>query len=110
MCDIADTRMENEGKENGEFSFASGGGDTGRRGLPKIHTERITVATERDICHDDSTTPVRARTIDQLHSLQKKQSTPTTPMTDAHGAFSPVSDAERQKQQLKSIRYEYDAV
>ncbi|XP_022142325.1 phosphoenolpyruvate carboxykinase (ATP) [Momordica charantia] len=103
MCDIADTRMENEGKENGEFSFASGGGDTGRRGLPKIHTERITVATERDICHDDSTTPVRARTIDQLHSLQKKQSTPTTPMTDAHGAFSPVSDAERQKQQLKSI-------
>lgn len=98
--------MENEGKDNGEFSFVSGGGsETGRRGLPKIHTERVTAETERDICHDDSTTPVRARTLEHLHSLQKKRSTPTTPLTDAQGVFSPVAEAERQKQQLKSIRY-----
>lgn len=101
--------MENEKKDNGEFSFASGGGgggsETGRRGLPKIHTEKNTATTERDICHDDSTTPVKARTLEHLHSLQKKRSAPTTPLTDVHGAFSPVSDAERQKQQMQSIRY-----
>lgn len=97
--------MANDGKDNGEFSFVSGGeAETGRRGLPKIHTERTTAETERDICHDDSTTPMRARTLEHLHSLQKKRSTPTTPLTDAHGVFSPVSEAERQKQQLKSIR------
>ncbi|XP_022980952.1 phosphoenolpyruvate carboxykinase (ATP) [Cucurbita maxima] len=96
--------MANDGKDNGEFSFVSGGeAETGRRGLPKIHTERTAAETERDICHDDSTTPMRARTLEHLHSLQKKRSTPTTPLTDAHGVFSPVSEAERQKQQLKSI-------
>ncbi|KAI3980289.1 hypothetical protein MKX01_001360 [Papaver californicum] len=62
-----------------------------------------------EICHDDSVPPVKAQTIDQLHSLQKKKpSAPTTPRKQqgADGASlftSAISDQERQQQQLQSI-------
>lgn len=74
-------------------------GGAGRNGLPKIHTEK----RAEGICHDDSTTPVKAQTIDELHSLQKKKSAPTTPINvGAQAPFAP-SDEERRKQQLQSI-------
>lgn len=86
---------------NGEFSFSTAG--KGRNGLPKIQTQKT---KEDEICHDDSHQPVKAKTLDELHSLQKKKSAPTTPLTDAQTAFGAavVSEEERHKQQLQSIR------
>ncbi|XP_057773232.1 phosphoenolpyruvate carboxykinase (ATP)-like [Salvia miltiorrhiza] len=83
---------------NGEFSFRSGG-VKGRNGLPKIHTDKKAV-DEKDICHDDSATPVKAQTLDELHSLQMKKSAPTTPI---QAALGPFAEEERHKQQLQSI-------
>lgn len=80
---------------NGNVSMAGGG----RNGLAKIQTR------QNGICHDDSSAPVKAQTIDELHSLQKKKSAPTTPLNGIEGAFSFLSEEERQKQQLQSIRY-----
>ncbi|KAJ8748051.1 hypothetical protein K2173_012874 [Erythroxylum novogranatense] len=97
--------MASNGTENAEFSFtsnnnASTSASTGRKGLPKIQTQKKT----NDVCHDDSTPPVKAQTIDELHSLQKKRSTPTTPITGTQSAFfTTLSEEERQKQQLQSI-------
>lgn len=87
---------------SGEFSFGNG---TARNGLPKIHT--TSQRKQSEICHDDSTPPVRAQTIDELHSLQKKRSTPTTPIQGTQGAFTSLSEEERYKQQLQSIRFIY---
>ncbi|EOY15568.1 Phosphoenolpyruvate carboxykinase 1 [Theobroma cacao] len=90
--------MANCGIGNGEFSFGSSG--VGQNGLAKIQTQR----KEADVCHDDSAAPVKAQTIDELHSLQKKKSAPTTPLTDTQGAFANnISEIERQKLQLQSI-------
>ncbi|XP_073288937.1 phosphoenolpyruvate carboxykinase (ATP) 1-like [Primulina huaijiensis] len=74
-------------------------GGPGRNGLPKIHTEK----RAEGICHDDSTTPVKAQTIDELHSLQKKKSAPTTPINVGDQAPFAPSEEERSKQQLQSI-------
>ncbi|KAL5988378.1 Protein kinase C-like 1 [Asimina triloba] len=74
-------------------------GSGARNGLSKIHTHK----KGNGICHDDSAPPVKAQTIDELHSLQKKRSTPTTPSKGTQGAFAVVSEEERQKQQLQSI-------
>lgn len=72
----------------------------GRNGLPTIQTR------PNGICHDDSSAPVKANTIDELHSLQKKKSAPTTPLNGIDGtAFSFFTEEERQQQQLQSIRY-----
>ncbi|KAH9712547.1 phosphoenolpyruvate carboxykinase (ATP) [Citrus sinensis] len=84
---------------NGEFSFGKG---TARKGLAKIQTA-ASQKKQSAICHDDSTPPVKAQTIDELHSLQKKRSAPTTPIKGTPGSFSPVSEEARQKQQLQSI-------
>ncbi|KAG6511080.1 hypothetical protein ZIOFF_029133 [Zingiber officinale] len=63
---------------------------------------------ENGICHDDSAPLVKAKTIDELHSLQKKRSAPTTPIKDGaqqgNAAFATISEEERQKLQLQSIR------
>lgn len=77
-------------------------------GLARIETHGAkTKKHENGICHDDSSAPVRAQTIDELHSLQRKRSAPTTPIKD--GASSPfaaaLSEEERQRQQLQSIRW-----
>lgn len=92
--------MASNGNDNGEFSFGKG---TARNGLTRIQTQK----KNNGICHDDSSPPVKAQTIDELHSLQKKRSAPTTPIKGAQGAFAPppLSEEERQKQQLQSIRY-----
>lgn len=55
-----------------------------------------------DVYHDDITQPVKAQTIHELHSLQKKKSAPGTPIRSPFGG--PFSDQERQRQQLQSIR------
>ncbi|CAA2994232.1 phosphoenolpyruvate carboxykinase (ATP)-like [Olea europaea var. sylvestris] len=83
---------------NGEFSF----GKSSVIRLPKIHTQKK--KEEDEICHDDTSTPIKAQTLDELHSLQKKKSAPTTPIKDAGGAFAvTISEEERHKQQLQSI-------
>ncbi|XAR62043.1 Phosphoenolpyruvate carboxykinase (ATP) [Bertholletia excelsa] len=92
--------MATNGKNNGEFSFVASNGSA-RNGLPKIQTHKK--RTDDEICHDDSVPSVRAQTIDELHSLQRKKSAPTTPINDAQGAFATLSEDERQKQQLQSI-------
>ncbi|KAL2522617.1 Phosphoenolpyruvate carboxykinase [ATP] [Forsythia ovata] len=91
-------REEMAANANGRVSMAANGG-TGRNGLAKIHTEK----KAEGICHDDSTPPVKAQTIDELHSLQKKKSAPTTPINGIQGPFSALSEEERHKQQLQSI-------
>lgn len=63
---------------------------------------------ENGICHDDSSAPVRAQNIDELHSMQRKRSAPTTPIKQADGAaVSPfaaaISEEGRRTQQLQSI-------
>ena len=95
--------------ENGDFSFAKDGNVVARNGLPRIQTHGSSkTKPENGICHDDSTPPVKAQTIDELHSLQKKRSTPTTPIKDKDGQggapFATLSEEERHKLQLQSIR------
>ncbi|PSR99964.1 Phosphoenolpyruvate carboxykinase [Actinidia chinensis var. chinensis] len=99
--------MATNGTENGEFSFAANAnanantnGGKGRNGLAKIQTHK---KKGDEVCHDDSATPVKAQTIDELHSLQRKKSAPTTPIKGTQGGFAAVSEEERQKQQLQSI-------
>lgn len=82
---------------------------TGRGGLAKIDTR--TKRDDEEVCHDDSATPVKAQTIDELHSLQIKKSAPSTPIQggtagSGRSSFdSSVSDQDhRNKQQLQSIR------
>jgi phosphoenolpyruvate carboxykinase (ATP) len=61
---------------------------------------------EDAVWDDDISAPVRAQNIDELHSLQKKRSAPTTPIKDgAAAAFAAaLTEEQRQKQQLQSIR------
>ncbi|KAF5454318.1 hypothetical protein F2P56_023991 [Juglans regia] len=96
--------MAGNGNVNGEFSFGTtttriAGTGTARNGLAKIQTNKKT----NGICHDDSTPPVKAQTIDELHSLQKKKSAPTTPIKGTQGSFATISEEELHKQQLQSI-------
>ncbi|CAE6261175.1 unnamed protein product [Arabidopsis arenosa] len=58
-----------------------------RDALPRITTEKGGKST--DVCHDDTAPRVNFQTIDELHSLQKKRSAPTTPLRD--GSASGVS-------------------
>lgn len=105
-----------EGEKKGEFSFNNGGvgpAVSPRSRLPPIQTSRNVSFKKKDeipaeddgICHDDSVPPVKAQTIDELHSLQKKRSAPTTPIKDGQRSpFATISDEERQRLQLQSIR------
>ena len=94
---------QNNRAEIGGFNY-SRTGSMGRHGLPKIQTQLEKSSAE--VCHDDSTTPVKAKTLDELHSLQKKKSQPTTPITGSQGAFAAtMSEEDRHRQQLQSIRY-----
>lgn len=74
-------------------------------GLARIET---TGKKKQDngVWYDDSSAPVRAQTIDELHSLQRKRSAPTTPIKDgAASTFAAaLSEEERHRQQLQSIR------
>ncbi|KAG6518445.1 hypothetical protein ZIOFF_021920 [Zingiber officinale] len=75
--------------------------------MPKIQTHERE-KSENGIYHDDSALLVKAKTIDELHSLQKKRSALTTPIKDGaqqgNAAFATISEEERQKLQLQSIR------
>eukprot|EP00250_Pteridium_aquilinum_P009310 c18587_g1_i1 orf=3-1154(-) len=55
-----------------------------------------------EVCVDDSGPTVKVRTIDELHSLQKKKSAPSTPKSPAKGGVFQTEE-QRQMQQLKSI-------
>ncbi|PWA57996.1 phosphoenolpyruvate carboxykinase 1 [Artemisia annua] len=95
---------------NGEFSFPKTP-TKGRNGLPKIqtshsHGKKKEEVEEQVVCHDDSVPTVKAQTIDELHSLQKKRSVPNTPIKssgDTPTFTSSLSEEERHKQQLQSI-------
>ncbi|XP_020581222.1 phosphoenolpyruvate carboxykinase (ATP)-like [Phalaenopsis equestris] len=64
--------------------------------LPAINTPNGNPMPSKDhLCHDDSTPVVKAQTIDELHSLQKKRSVPTTPTSHHPDEF--------QKLHLQSI-------
>lgn len=94
-------------QDNGEFSFPKTPTKLGRNGLPKIQTHGK--KQEDQICLDDSVPTVKAQNIDELHSLQKKRSVPNTPNKSSgdasqQAAFNFVSEEEKQKQQLQSIR------
>ncbi|KAI3909993.1 hypothetical protein MKW98_013047, partial [Papaver atlanticum] len=89
------------GNGNGvEFSFVgtANGNGTARNGLAKIQTHE---KKPNGICHDDTAAPVKAQTLDQLHSFQKKKSAPTTPIKGSQGAL--FAEEDRSKQQLQSI-------
>ncbi|XP_029127528.1 phosphoenolpyruvate carboxykinase (ATP) [Cajanus cajan] len=83
---------------NGSVNVANGNGSA-TKGLAKIQTHK----KHNGICHDDSGPTVKAQTIDELHSLQKKKSAPTTPVTASQAPFATLSEEERHKQQLQSI-------
>jgi phosphoenolpyruvate carboxykinase (ATP) len=120
MADKESTTLTENGSSSSssDFSFSPRNATTsdnnnviGRRGLPMIQTHKKVMEVP-EICHDDSTPPVRAQTIDELHSLQKKRSTPNTPIrTTAATQTGPfaniviISEEDRQRQQLQSIRY-----
>ncbi|KAL0381473.1 UNVERIFIED_CONTAM: Phosphoenolpyruvate carboxykinase (ATP) [Sesamum angustifolium] len=84
---------------NARVPTTPGAGGVGRNGLAKIQTNK----KAEGVCHDDSTPPVKAQTIDELHSLQMKKSAPTTPIDGMKGPFAAFSEDERSKQQLQSI-------
>lgn len=96
-----DRSIEMASNGNGNGSVATGKGSGGRNGLPKIQTQK----RQNAICHDDTAPTVKAQTIDELHSLQRKKSAPTTPLDGVQGAFANLTEEERHKQQLQSIRY-----
>jgi len=57
--------------------------------------------------HDDEEgdfPTVRVQTIDELHSLQRKKSAPTTPRGSTPTSALSLSEEERSKLQLESIR------
>ncbi|KAG6523569.1 hypothetical protein ZIOFF_013430 [Zingiber officinale] len=64
--------------------------------MPKIQTHGRE-KPENEICHDDSAPPVKAKTIDELHSLQKDGA------QQGNAAFATISEEECQKLQLQSI-------
>lgn len=95
---------ENPGKAApGTVELASGTPRSARAlGTPRSAAAPGTPAASQDVCTDDSGPTVRAKTLDELHSLQKKRSTPSTPRDVNNKAFF-VSEEERQRMQLQSI-------
>ena len=75
-----------------------------RRSQPaRIQTQK----KQNGIFHDDSTTLVKAHTLDELHSLQKKKYAPSTPIKGSQLGFAAqLSKEERHKQQLQPIRFD----
>ncbi|KAJ0854258.1 putative carboxy-lyase [Helianthus annuus] len=100
LFDDRNIREEIEMASNGNVSGVTPkSASAGRNGLPKITTHK----KQNEICHDDSSAPVKAQTIDELHSLQRKKSAPTTPLDGVQGAFANFAEEERHRQQLQSI-------
>ena len=81
--------MAGNGNTDGEFSFSAA---AARDALPRITTEKgAKSTTSSDVCHDDTASRVNFQTIDQLHSLQKKRSAPTTPLKEGGGVVMGTS-------------------
>lgn len=106
--------MAANGNENtgGDFSFSAA---AARDALPRITTEKGAKSpSSTDVCQDDTAPRVNFQTIDELHSLQKKRSAPTTPLRDGSasgvigtsGPTTPVSS----ETMLQSVRYIYTFV
>uniref|UniRef100_A0A803NSK4 phosphoenolpyruvate carboxykinase (ATP) n=1 Tax=Cannabis sativa TaxID=3483 RepID=A0A803NSK4_CANSA len=97
-----------EDKSGEEFSFGRSTVNMGRNGLPKIETGKKTTSSSssevQEVCYDDSSAPVKAQTLEELHSLQKKKSAPSTPIR-ASGSprLFPISEEDLHKQKLESI-------
>ena len=73
-------------------------------GLSKINTK----ATPAEMCKDDTAPSVKASNLEELHALQrKKASAPSTPRGATPKSLTPrslLSEEERQKQQMQSVR------
>ncbi|XP_033140900.1 phosphoenolpyruvate carboxykinase (ATP)-like isoform X1 [Brassica rapa] len=81
--------MAGNGNTDGEFSFSAA---AARDALPRITTEKgAKSTTSSDVCHDDTASRGNFQTIDQLHSLQKKRSAPTTPLKEGGGVVMGTS-------------------
>ena len=77
-------------------------------GVPKVKThvdnEKEIGEDRKSVCSDYSGSTVKAQTLDELHSLQKKKSAPSTPKGPIKPGALQMSEEEKQIQQLKSIR------
>lgn len=84
--------------------------NTKPNGLSKINTKN-TSATRAEMCKDDTSPSVKVSNLEELHALQrKKASAPTTPRNATPKSSTPrslLSEEERQKQQMQSVRYEF---
>ena len=77
--------------------------------LLKINTKK---PVSREVCKDDTAPTVKVQNVEELHALQKKKaSAPTTPRNATNPSTpknmtprSYLSEEERQKQQMQSIR------
>ncbi|GJW23006.1 hypothetical protein Tco_0033628, partial [Tanacetum coccineum] len=76
---------------NGNVTTKGNVVSAGRNGLPKITTQK----RQNAVCHDDISAPVKVQNIDELHSLQRKKSAPTTPLDGVQGAFANMSEEDR---------------
>ncbi|KAK8328181.1 hypothetical protein V6Z12_A11G234700 [Gossypium hirsutum] len=75
-----------------------------RTGVTSPRTPLKSILTEKAKgIPNDSAGTVKAQTIEELHSLQRKRSAPNTPLQGTAGAFANLSEDERQRQQLQSI-------
>ncbi|KAJ6915799.1 hypothetical protein NC652_018453 [Populus alba x Populus x berolinensis] len=101
-------RLNSEMAANGNGEVAMNGNGAAPARKPKGLLPSITTSDKHHgVCHDMSAPTVKAQTIDELHSLQKKKSAPTTPIKGFQGTFAALNPKKkRQKQQLQSIRTE----
>jgi phosphoenolpyruvate carboxykinase (ATP) len=98
----------NENEHHGDFEFASPVSSV-PNGLSKINTKK---PVSREVCKDDTAPTVKVQNVEELHALQKKKaSAPTTPRNATNPSTpknmtprSYLSEEERQKQQMQSIR------
>lgn len=96
------------GNEVHDFEFLS---SQVPNGLSKINTKLATA----EMCNDDTAPAVKVTNVEELHALQrKKASAPTTPRNATNPSTprsltprSLLSEEERQKQQMQSVRYEH---
>ncbi|KAJ6288283.1 hypothetical protein OIU76_024298 [Salix suchowensis] len=88
---------------NGEVAVNGNGAAAARKQKGTLPSITTSDKHHHEVCHDMSAPTVKAQTIDELHSLQKKKSAPNTPIKGIQGTFAALPEEERQKQQLQSI-------
>lgn len=98
--------MASNGTSNGVHDFEFSTAAMVPNGLSKINTKTA------EMCKDDTAPTVKATNVEELHALQrKKASAPSTPRTATNPPTpksstprSYLSEEERQKQQMQSVR------